>query len=225
MSLTLSIYDLFAYAIPGSLYLVLLVYVGDRLGWVSAQGATDLSPSILLIGAAVASYLLGHLTYQLGRFVESALPGSGRVISNGQRGFLAYASGSKAKSVIESDPYFLFAAALMRAKEAALEVSRFRAGALMLRNSVPALILALVLSLVEVVGGENRLLAGCSSALFLAGAVAALRHSREQAIWAVERTFQIAYWMAEEDSKKEEAVNAPVGKRKWSGRRLTDWFR
>jgi hypothetical protein len=32
MSLTLSIYDLFAYAIPGSLYLALLAYVGNRLG-------------------------------------------------------------------------------------------------------------------------------------------------------------------------------------------------
>jgi predicted benzoate:H+ symporter BenE len=58
MSLTLSIYDLFAYAIPGSLYLALLAYLGDRLGWVSLEGATSLSTTILLIGAVLASYLL-----------------------------------------------------------------------------------------------------------------------------------------------------------------------
>jgi len=225
MSLTLSIYDLFAYAIPGSLYLALLAYVGNRLGWVSLEEATSLSTTILLIGATLASYLLGHLTYQLGRFVERALPGSGRTISDGQRGFLAHAPGPQSESLVERDPYFLFNAALIRAKEAALEVSRFRAGALMLRNSVPALILALIVSLIEVVGGEHRLLAGCSAALFLAGAVSALRHSREQATWAVETTYQIAYWMAEAESVKEEAAGQPVGKRKRSGNRPADWFR
>jgi hypothetical protein len=192
---------------------------------VSLEGATSLSSTVLLIGVALASYLLGLLTYQLGRFVESALPGSGKTVSNGQRWFLTYASGPQAESVVERDPYFLFTAALIRAKEAALEVSRFRAGALMLRNSVPALILALIVSLIEVVGGEHRLVAVCAAALFLAGAVAALRHSREQAVWAVETTFQIAYWMAEAESNKEEAGGQPVGMRKRSGNRLIDWIR
>lgn len=225
MSLTLSIYDLFAYAIPGSLYLALLAYVGDRFGWVSLEGATSLSTTTLLIGAALASYLLGLLTYQLGRFVERALPGSGNTISDGQRGFLAYASGPHAESVVEGDPFFLFTSALIRAKEAALEVSRFRAGALMLRNSVPALILALIVCLIEVVGGEHQLLAGCSAALFLGGAVTALRHSREQARWAVEMTFQIAYCIEEAEKGKEEAAGQPVGRRKRSGIRLIDWIR
>lgn len=153
------------------------------------------------------------------------MPGSGRTIANAQRGFLAYASGPQAESVVEGDPFSLFTAALIRAKEAALEVSRFRAGALMLRNSVPALILAFIVSLIDVVGGEHRLLAGCSAALFLGGAVAALRHSREQAIWAVEMTFQIAYWTAEAEKITEEGAGQPVGKRKQGGNRLINWIR
>jgi hypothetical protein len=225
MSITLSIYDLFAYAIPGSLYLALLTYVGDRLGWVSLQGVSSLNTTILLIVGTLASYLLGHLAYQLGRAVERVLPGSGRTISDGRRAFLAHASEPQAEQVVESDPYFLFTAMLVRAKEAALEVSRFRAGALMLRNSVPALLSALVISVIEVVGGENRLMAGCCAALFLAGAVSALRHSREQAAWAVQATYQTIYWMEEEDSKMEKADGPPVGKRKWSGARLVDWLR
>jgi hypothetical protein len=192
---------------------------------VNLEDATSLSTTILLVGATLASYLLGHLTYQLGRFVERALPGSGRTISDGRRGFLANAPGPQSESLAERDPYFLFNAALIRAKEAALEVSRFRAGALMLRNSAPALILAVIISLIEVVAGEDRLLAGCSAALFLAGAVSALRHCREQATWAVETTYQIAYWMAEAESMKEEAVGQPVHKRKRGGKRLADWFR
>jgi hypothetical protein len=35
MSLVLGIYDVFAYAIPGSLYFAWLAYVSDRLGWFS----------------------------------------------------------------------------------------------------------------------------------------------------------------------------------------------
>jgi len=74
MSFTLSIFDLFAYTIPGSLYLAVLAYVSDRLGWVALGSTQKLNTTVLLVGAALASYLLGHITYRLGQFIDRTLP-------------------------------------------------------------------------------------------------------------------------------------------------------
>jgi hypothetical protein len=65
MNLTLSVFDLFAYAIPGSLYLSVLVYLLNRNGWVDLSAATNLNTAVLLVSAALASYLAGHITYEL----------------------------------------------------------------------------------------------------------------------------------------------------------------
>ena len=65
MSFTLSIFDLFGYAVPGSLYLALLAYVSNRLGWPNLGPTKDLNTTVLIISIALVSYLLGHVTYQL----------------------------------------------------------------------------------------------------------------------------------------------------------------
>jgi hypothetical protein len=47
--------------IPGSLYLSLVAYVADRLGWVSLGQLRNV-PSIILVGGiVVASYVLGFI--------------------------------------------------------------------------------------------------------------------------------------------------------------------
>jgi hypothetical protein len=236
MSLTLSIFDLFAYAIPGSLYLTLCAYVTMRLGWLSPASISSFNTTLLLIGAALASYLLGHLSYELGRLVERVLPGSRKMLSNGRRRFLEHADGPRADSVVKYDPFLLLAMLQIHAREAAVEVSRFRAGALMLRNSVPPLVLALSVALAEVIEGSNRPLAGGSVVLFLAGALSALRLSREQGEWAIEKTFQISYWLSELDGRTEPEVILPAhereepgnaqprkNRRRWPGTRWLPW--
>jgi len=199
MNLTLSIFDLFAYAIPGSLYLALIAYVSDRLGWLTLGSTKDLNTTALLVGVALASYLLGHITYPLGRFLDSALPLYRKTIPNVRQEFLARVPASKAKLLVQADPFLLLAAAEVRAREAAIEISRLRAEGLMLRNAVPALILAFAVSLAEFVAGNNRPLATCCSVVFLLAAFAALRHGRELAGWAISKTLQIAFWTTEVD--------------------------
>jgi hypothetical protein len=74
MSLALGIFDIFTYAIPGSLYLLLGAYVASRLGWVNL-GDLGTSPSVILVAAIIiASYLAGHLTYALGTAVDPRQP-------------------------------------------------------------------------------------------------------------------------------------------------------
>jgi hypothetical protein len=200
MNLTLSIFDLFAYIIPGSLYLTLLAYVSDRLGWLDFSSAKNLNTVILLIGAALASYLLGHITYQLGRFVDGVLlPSWRRGIPGTKQQFLAHVPTPKARLLVQIDEYLLLTAAEIRAQEAAIEISRFRAGGLMLRNAVPALLLGFIVSLVELIVGNSRLLAATSSVVLILATLAALRHGREQSEWATHKTFEVAFWIPEVD--------------------------
>jgi hypothetical protein len=109
---TLSIFDLFAYTIPGSLYLVLLLYISDRLDWLDLRGAENLNTAFLLIGAALASYLLGHINYQLGRLVDRGLLPSWRTGPPGpKQQFLSHVPTPKARLLVQVDPYLLLTAA------------------------------------------------------------------------------------------------------------------
>ena len=93
MSITLGVYDVFGYAAPGSLYLALLAYVGSRLGWFDPMQLLRANTALTVIGAALASYLLGHMTYVLGlaflppacRHGKRPCPTRGRSLSDGYR--------------------------------------------------------------------------------------------------------------------------------------------
>jgi hypothetical protein len=195
MNFTLGIFDLFSYAIPGSLYLALLAYMSERLGWVSFQGVSDLNTTLLLIGAALACYLFGHITYELAVRIESTLPSWKKGLPDARREFPARAPGQKAKSLVQVDPFLLQAALEVHAKEAATEISRIRAVGLMLRNSFPALTLASLVSLVELITGDNRPLAAFCTVLFLLAAFAALRHGWTLRQWAISPTLERTFWM------------------------------
>jgi hypothetical protein len=197
MNLALSIFDLFAYAIPGSLYLAILVYISQRLGWVNLAPAASLNATAL-VGVTLASYLLGHITYQLGRFVDGVLPWR-KGMPDVRQEFVTRVPTSKARFLVQADPFLLLAAAEVEAKEAAIEISRLRAGGIMLRNSVPALTLAFAVCVTEFVAGTNQLFTACASFVFLFAAFAALRHGRELAEWAISKTLQVAYWTTEVD--------------------------
>jgi hypothetical protein len=210
MNFTLSIFDLFAYTIPGSLYLVLLLYISDRLDWLDLRGAENLNTALLLIGAALASYLLGHITYQLGRLVDRVLLPSWRAgLPGPKQQFLSHVPTPKARLLVQVDPYLLLTAAEIRAQEGAVEISRLRAGGLMLRTAVPALLLGFIVSLVELVIGNNRPFAALYSMVFILAALSALRHGREQSEWAVHKTFEVAFWIPEVDDLIESWTASP----------------
>jgi hypothetical protein len=150
----------------------------------------------------LASYLLGHVTYQLGRFVDRALPSWGRRTPDGRQRFISRVRGPKARLLAEADPLFLLAAVRLRAEEIAVEISRFQAGALMLRTAAPAFILAFLVLLVELTVGSNRPFAGFCAVLFLLTSLAALRDGREQADWVLSTILQTVFCTSEMDEHK-----------------------
>jgi hypothetical protein len=65
MSISLGLFDLFTYIVPGSLYLALVAYVADRLGWIGIGQFKDVPSLVLFGGIVIASYLLGFLILRL----------------------------------------------------------------------------------------------------------------------------------------------------------------
>jgi hypothetical protein len=209
LSLTLSIFDIFAYAIPGSLYLALITYLSERLGWLNLDFARNLNTTVLIIGLGVASYLLGHISYSLGRFVDRAMPLWRNKVPDGRQEFLARVPTARGKLLAETDPFFLQVAAEIRAMEAAIDISRFRAVGIMLRNCVPALSLGAVVSVAEAVFGSKHSLALCVSILLVIATLAAMHHGRVLREWAISRTLSVAFWLGVDDDLKSIREGAP----------------
>ena len=67
MAFVLVIFDLLAYAIPGSLYLTTFAYVSHRAGWIDVPSLIGLPSLVLLIAVAVAAFLTGQAAHPLGR--------------------------------------------------------------------------------------------------------------------------------------------------------------
>jgi hypothetical protein len=208
MSFTLSVFDLFASAIPGSLYLAVFVYVSGRLGWLDLGLFQQFNTTVVFIGAALASYLIGHITYPLGLFVNRTVPLWRNARPQMQRDFLARVPPPKGQLLVQADPFLLLAAAEVRAREVAVEISRLRSNGIMLRNAVPALIMASAVSLFELLAGSNPSFAASCTVVFLLVAIAALRHGRTVTTWAVSKTMEIAFWTMDLDELKNAIASA-----------------
>ena len=74
MTLTLGIFELFTYAIPGGMQLTILIYLAVRFNVVDIAHVANAPGVLLLVVAAIASYLLGHLTYLAGLLVDRITP-------------------------------------------------------------------------------------------------------------------------------------------------------
>ena len=59
MAVVLGVFELLAYAIPGSLYLATFAYVAHRAGWIDALSLLEAPSLLLLIALTVAAFLTG----------------------------------------------------------------------------------------------------------------------------------------------------------------------
>ncbi|EFC85105.1 hypothetical protein [Parafrankia sp. EUN1f] len=207
MNLSLGVFDIFAYSVPGSLYLTLLLYVLDRASWIDLGQVGDLNSTLLIAGGIIASYLLGHLTYAPRRFLGRRMPrwlGQGR---DARREFLDRFPGARSMAFVRVDPALVFAAIEVKAPDSAVEISRLRASGIALRNAGLAMLLATVVAAVELVVSHERGLAAFGVAAFLAGFVGATRAGHELSHWAALKTLEVAFWLP--DIEAELATRTP----------------
>ena len=61
MNISLSIFDVFASAVPGSVYLATSLYLAVRWGWLDVDDLAGLDTTFALVAAILVSYLLGQV--------------------------------------------------------------------------------------------------------------------------------------------------------------------
>ena len=204
MTFALGIYDLFAYSIPGFLYMSVFGYIANRVGWIAfdLKDLKDVPSLLIVLGVAIAAYLIGHVTWPLSRLVDRL---SHRL----------WPWPDAAKIILERDPdvekigylrhsrFLLQARAELTNREVASEISRMRAIGLMLRNCTIPLLIASMCAVVELAVGEQKMFAGVLATLLFLAALGAGIQSRTMGQWSILKTFELSYWtFAPDEAKK-----------------------
>lgn len=205
MVFTVSIYDLFTYATPGSLQLAFFAYLMERLNLVDLSVVRSWPGLLVVAGVAIGSYLLGHVTYVLAGAVERLNP---------FRSYSRWAPWEVVSSRLPEggpalprvDYHLLLAANELHDMDVSAEIRRLRAVGLTLRNSNVPLVFAFIAACVELAVGSNRLGALiCVVALPIV--VISLRQQSEVfRRWAAVKTYEINYWIrVKEDRQRTES--------------------
>ncbi len=196
MTIQLGLFDVFTYTIPGSLYLALITYIGERFGWFNVSGLKDVPSLVLIGGLLIFSYIVGFVAdpvaAQLDRWLRHW---KAEHQSDVRETFMEQVPGVDRRSYAMADPYLLLALAETTQKEAALEISRLRATGLMLRNCSVPFLFASVVSIVEVATGNRPLLAALCAVLFAGAVLSCIRQGKRLRVWAGMKTLQICYWI------------------------------
>jgi hypothetical protein len=202
MAIILGVFDLLAYAIPGSLYLATFAYVAHRAGWIDVPSLLGLPSLLLLIALAVAAFLTGQASHPLGNLVDRLNPfGSTRLSEEAREEFLRRNDIDAPRKFLQLDPFTLLAALAVDDKEAAADVFRLRSVGLLLSRSVPALALAAVVALVEIATGSLPLFAASTGVVIALVAVGCLYQSATFRKWAVIRTYELSFWSDDLDAR------------------------
>ena len=202
MAFILGIFDLLAYAIPGSLYLTTFAYVSHRAGWIDIPSLVGLPSLLLLIGVAIAAFLIGQAAHPLGRLVDRVNPfGSTNLAEEARDEFVRRSAITTPKKFLQLDPFTLLAALEADDREAAADVFRLRSVGLMLSRSVPALALGAVIAVVEIFTGKLPLFAGLTGLVLALVAAGCLYQSSSFHRWAILRTYELSFWNDDLDER------------------------
>jgi hypothetical protein len=195
MAFILGIFDLLAYAIPGSLYLSTFAYVSHRAGWIDVPSLVGLPSLLLLIALGVAAFLTGQAAHPLGNLVDRLNPfGSTNLAEEAREEFVRRSAIATPRKFLQLDPFTLLAALEADDREAAADVFRLRSVGLMLSRSVPALALGAVIAFVEIFTGGPELFAGLTSLVLVLVATGCLYQSAGFRKWAILRTYELSFW-------------------------------
>jgi hypothetical protein len=212
VAIILGIFDLLAYAIPGSLYLATFAYVSHRAGWIDVQGVLQLPSIVLLIAVAIATFLLGQAAHPLGSLIDRMNPFGATDLSDEARAaFLRRNPTAGRRRFLQTDPFTLLAALEVEAGEAAADVSRLRSVGQMLSRSVPALALGVLIAVVEIFTGRFALFAALTGLVLVLVGTGCLRQSATFRRWAIIRTYELSYWNVGMDSRLRDQDSTAAG--------------
>lgn len=195
MSFAVGVYDLFAYSIPGAVYLAIAGYVARRAGWYDVT-TFDIASLPGLLVFIVAAYLTGQLVYRPTQTVGRRIRGRGRTSRAARDQFRAENTSVASRPFVDADIFLLLPAVQKHNPDAAADIGKFRASGIMLRATSPAFALGAVIAVVEVVLGHHPRLGAVTAASVLAGSsLLAFEGERRYRVWAIKTTLQAACWI------------------------------
>jgi len=205
MSLSLGLYDIFTYAIPGSLYLGLIAYVVQRLEWLNLDPVSTWNAAIVSAVVVIASFLAGHATYQLRRYFEERLRWWRRSYDDNRRAFLGKMPAADGWPLLSIDPLTLLAGIEVYNQDAANSVVRIRAVGLMVRSAAPPMLLGAAVAGVEIFANGNPAAAASAFIGLLVATLSCMRHGQRMSDWADIKTWELAFWMPDLDAQLDRA--------------------
>lgn len=198
VTFAVGIFDLFTYAIPGSLYLAFFAHV-IALHLLGGGAMAGTPAWLLVILVVLLSYLLGYLAYPAGAVANRIVPR--RRERNPSQDFVRRVPASEGRDFVNADKFLLLSAIELHDKDVAVEVTRLRAAGLMLRNSAPPLALGFGAAVVELFVGRNPALAAGCGVLLLGGFIGFIVQARRLGHWATMKTLELCYWLPDIDDR------------------------
>ncbi|WP_410654035.1 hypothetical protein [Amycolatopsis sp. lyj-112] len=199
MNFAIGVFDLFAYTIPGALYVALFGYLGTKLHIITAASIGGVPTVVLVVVIVVLSFLLGYLAYPLGEAMERIVPR--RRQRNAAEDFVRRTPAAKDRAFLKENPHLLLCALQLQDKEVAVDVARLRASGLMVRNCAPPLLFGAVAAIVEIFAGKHPFIAAGVAVLLLLASVTLVSQGRKLGLWAGMKTFELCFWLPEIDEK------------------------
>ena len=199
MNITLSVFDVFTYAVPGSLYLAVLSCIFSRLHWINLSFLTHGNGLLAFLGVALASYVTGHATYSLGWFVGNHARIWPIRFSDAQREFEIRTPEAGGRPFLRADKSLLQAAIESSSPESAVEMMRLRAVGLMVRNSATPIALGSIVATVEAITGNRPAAAWAVAAVLLLAAVSLFWHGARFLHWGDLKILDLAFWIPDVD--------------------------
>lgn len=195
MSITLSVFDVFTYAVPGSLYLAVLSSIFIRLHWIAMSSVAHINGLLAFIGVAVASYITGHATYSVGLLVGNTIKIWPIKFSDAQEEFVKRIPEAEGRRFLSTDKLLLQAAIESHSQESAVEVIRLRAVGLMVRNSATPFALGSIVAILEAITGSRPGTAYFIAATLLLAAVGLFRHGARVLHLGNLKILELAFWI------------------------------
>jgi hypothetical protein len=195
MSITLSVFDVFTYAVPGSLYLAVLSSILIRLHWIAMASLTHTNSLLIFAAVAVASYVTGHATYPVGLLVGSKIKIWPIKFSDAQEEFANRVPEARSRPFLRADKLLLQAAIESNNQESAVEVIRLRAVGLMVRNSATPFAAGSMAAMLEGATGSRPVAAYLIAAALLLAAAGLFRHGARVLHLGNLKILELAFWV------------------------------
>lgn len=190
MSIPFGIFDFAVYAVPGSLYFLVLLLAADAAGLGADVWTWILHPTpAVSIAALLGCYLLGFVTYSFSRFRLWFEP---RYEDAARERFVKRNPQLKNRAFVTGHTYVRQALVDAHNAQWASSIASMSASGLMCQNCATAcLLLALMLYVRGIDTARSGFLTGCALAV-IAAAVMLRRAGTARLIWAEGRTLECA---------------------------------